>query len=66
MFSTYSNKIQQIKTDMLSGTKIAGQLRKNSSGHVTRIFAKKSRKFEIPAVGSNVFAKLYLCVAYVH
>ena len=38
------------QADLLSGTKIAGQLRKNSSGHATRIFAKMSRKFEIPAV----------------
>ena len=53
-------------TDMLSGTKITGQLGKNSSGHATRIFAKKSRKFEILLLGSNVFAKLYLCVAYVY
>ena len=45
---------------MLSGTKIAGQLRKNSSGHATRIFAKKSRKFEIPAVRVKRFCKAVL------
>ena len=46
--------------DMLSGTKIAGQSRKNSSGHATRIFAKKSRKFEIPAVRVKRFCKAVL------
>ena len=30
------------KADMLSGTKITGQLRKNNSAHATQIFAKKS------------------------
>ena len=40
---------------MCSSTKIAGQLRKNSSGHATRSFAKKSRKFEIPAVRLKEF-----------
>ena len=50
--------------DMLSGTKIAGQLRKNSSGHATRIFANKSRKFEIPAVRIKRFCKAVH--AYVH
>ena len=48
------------KTDMLSGTKIVGQLRKNSSGHATQIFAKKSRKFEIPAVKVKRFCKAVL------
>ena len=48
------------QSDMLSGTKIAGQLRKNSSGHATRIFAKKSRKFEIPAVRVKLFCKAVL------
>ena len=33
---------------------------KNSSGHATRIFAKKSRKFEIPAVGVKRFWKAVL------
>ena len=47
-------------SDMLSGTKITGQLRKNSSGHATRIFAKKSRKFEIPAVRVKLFCKAVL------
>ena len=47
-------------TDMLSGTKIAGQLRKNSSGHATQIFAKKSRKFKIPAVRIKLFCKAEL------
>ena len=46
--------------DMLSGTKIAGQLRKNSSGHATQIFATKSRKFEIPAVRVKRFCKAVL------
>ena len=45
---------------MLSGTKIAGQLRKNSSGHATRIFAKKARKFKIPAVRIKLFCKAEL------
>ena len=51
---------------MLSGTKIVGQLRKNSSGHATRIFAKKSLNLKFLLLGSNVFAKLHLCVAYMH
>ena len=42
--------------DMLSGMKIAGQLRKNG----TRIYAKKSRKFEIPAVRVKLFCKAVL------
>ena len=46
--------------DMLSGTKIAGQLQKNSSGHATRIFVKKSRKFEISAVRVKRFCKAVL------
>ena len=46
--------------DMLSGTKIAGQLRKNSSGHATQIFAKMSRKFEILAVSVKRFCKAVL------
>ena len=45
---------------MLSGTKIAGQLQKNSSRHARRIFAKKSRKFEIPAVRVKSFCKAVL------
>ena len=49
-----------INADLLSGTKIAGQLRKNSSGHATRTFAKKSRKFEIPAVRLKGFCKAVL------
>ena len=48
---------------MLSGTKIAGQLRKNSSGHATRIFAKKSPKFEIPAVRLKGFLQSCTCVS---
>ena len=47
-------------TDMLSDTKIMGQLRKNSSGHATQIFTKKSRKFEIPAVRVKRFCKAVL------
>ena len=49
---------------MLSGTKIAGQLRKNSSGHATWIFAKKSRKFEIPAVRLKGFLQSCTCVSF--
>ena len=48
---------------MLSGPKIAGQLRKNSSGHATQIFAKKSRKFEIPAVRLKGFLQSCTCVS---
>ena len=54
-------------SDMLSGTKISGQLRKNSSialyfsrKTVTHIFAKKSWKFEIPAVRVKLFCKAVL------
>ena len=50
----------KLNADMLSGTKIAGQLRKNSSGHATQIFAKKSRKFEIPVVRVKRFCKAVL------
>ena len=50
-------------SDMLSGTKIAGQLGKNSSGHATRIFAKKSRKFVIPAVRLKGFLQSCTCVS---
>ena len=49
--------------DMLSGTKIAGQLGKNSFGHATRIFAKKSGKFEIPAVRLKGFLQSCTCVS---
>ena len=52
-----------LNTDLLSGTKIAGQLRKNTSGHATRIFAKKSRKFEIPAVRLKGFLQSCTCVS---
>ena len=52
--------------DMLSGTKIVGQLRKNSSGHATRIFAKKSRKFEIPAVRLKGLLQSCTCVSLTH
>ena len=52
--------------DMLSGTKIVGQLRKNSSGHATQIFAKSHENLIFLLLQSNFFAKLYLCVAYVH
>ena len=52
-----------LQSDMLSGTKIAGQLRKNSSGHATRIFAKKLRKFEIPAVRLKEFLQSCTCVS---
>ena len=62
---SYSSNISSMTfiyqiADMLSGTKIVGQLRKNSSGHATRIFAKKSRKFEIPAVRVKRFCKAVL------
>ena len=51
---------------MLSGTKIADQLRKTSSGHATRIFEKKKkkkkepRKFAIHAVIVLFLEKPYL------
>ena len=52
-----------VSTDMLSGTKITGQLRKNSSGHATRIFAKRSRKFKIDAVRLKGFLQSCTCVS---
>ena len=58
--SNFQRHLLHCITDMLSGTKIAGQLRKNSSGHATRIFAKKSRKFKIPAVSVKRFCKAVL------
>ena len=45
---------------MLSGTKMPGQLRKNSSGHATQLLQKKSQKFEIPAVRVKLFCKAAL------
>ena len=60
-YKVYSN--DDPASDMLSGTKIAGQLRKNSSGHATRIFAKMSRKFEIPAVRLKGFLQSCTCVS---
>ena len=55
-----------IMADMLSGTKIAGQLRRNSPGHATPIFAKKQRKFEIPAVRLKRFLQSCTCVSLTH
>ena len=60
--SFHSNQSSYPIAEMLSGKKIAGQLRKNSSGHATQIFAKKSRKFEIPAVSVKRFCKtVFVC-----
>ena len=47
-----------ISAEVLSDLKIAGLLRKNSSGHVTRFISKKSRNFEIPAIMAK---NLWVC-----
>ena len=47
-------------SDMLSGTKIVGQLWKNSSGHATRIFAKSHENSKFLLLGSKGFCKAVL------
>ena len=49
--------------EVLSDPKIAGQLRKNSSGHATRFLKKKSRNFEIPAIMAQ---NLWVCAKPQH
>ena len=46
------------RPEVLSDPKIAGQLRKNSSGHTTQFFFKKSRIFLIPAIMTK---NLWVC-----
>ena len=51
------------ESEVLSDRKIAGQLRKNSSGHATRFFFKKSQNFEIPAIMAK---NLWVCAKSQH
>ena len=51
------------KSEVLSDPKIAGQLRKYSSGHATRFLKKKSRNFEIPAIMAK---NLWVCAKPQH
>ena len=50
--------------EVLSDPKIAGQLQKNSSGHATWFFFKKSQNFEIPAIFTH--KNVWLCAKPQH
>ena len=48
-------KVKSLSTDMLSDPKIAGQFRKNSSGHVTQIFFSNHENLNCPPLDHIIF-----------